>query len=164
MPSKSPKKNKNKSKSLKQTTASQYALKYELEVFGFHIPKSIASNVTLLFITLSILHIIASVTFAFLQEKVTHIEGFEYGKFMTCIEMFTFALCAFLEISFSGGKEGSITSPSAPITSYMILSFCTFGGMFCTNSGLKYISYPTRIIFKGIVKINCFHLCLRSET
>jgi len=52
-------------------------------------------------------------------------------------------------MAFSGGKQGNILSPRAPILNYMILSTFTFGGMFATNSGLKYISYPTRIIFKG---------------
>ena len=147
MTSKKQKKNKSE---LKRSTASQYAIKYELEVFGFYIPSFIQKNNTLLFITLSLCHIIAAVLFAFLQEKVTKIEGFQYSNIMTVIETFTYSMCAFLEIQFSGGKQGSITSPNSPISSYLILSMCTFGGMFCTNSGLKYISYPTRIIFKGI--------------
>eukprot|EP00484_Ammonia_sp_Unknown_P020971 CAMPEP_0197032562 /NCGR_PEP_ID=MMETSP1384-20130603/11218_1 /TAXON_ID=29189 /ORGANISM="Ammonia sp." /LENGTH=361 /DNA_ID=CAMNT_0042462247 /DNA_START=16 /DNA_END=1101 /DNA_ORIENTATION=+ len=149
-----PAKRKSTKNAMKDATASQYAIQYELEIFGFKIPTFIRNNYTLLFITLSLCHIVSSVIFAFLQEKVTHIDGFKsdthnYSQFMTVIEMFTLALCAFLEISFSGGKEGSVTSPNAPISSYLILSVCTFGGMFCTNSGLKYISYPTRIVFKG---------------
>mmetsp|Transcript_47148 Transcript_47148/g.78253 ORF Transcript_47148/g.78253 Transcript_47148/m.78253 type:complete len:374 (-) Transcript_47148:35-1156(-) len=136
-------------KKIKESSASMYALENELEVFGFEIPSFIRNNYTVLFITLASCHIVASVVFAFLQEKVTHIEGFKYSNFMTVIETLTLAVCAFLEISLSGGKEGSISAPNAPIFSYVILSVCTFGGMYCTNSGLKYISYPTRIIFKG---------------
>ena len=121
----------------------------ELQIFGFPLPKILRSSTALLFITLALSHIVASVAFAFLQEKVTHIEGFHYARFMTVIETLTFAICAFLEISLSGGKQGSITKPRAPILNYVLLSVFTFGGMYCTNSGLKYISYPTRIIFKG---------------
>eukprot|EP01084_Bolivina_argentea_P123005 218003_1 len=138
--------NKKKSKSKK---SGKQKKNDEFIIFGFSLPLFIIKNTTLLFITLSICHICASVCFAFLQEKVTHIEGFHHAKFMTVIETLTFAFCALCEISLSGGKQGSITSPRAPIVNYLLLSIFTFGGMFCTNSGLKYISYPTRIIFKG---------------
>eukprot|EP00483_Globobulimina_turgida_P006933 UN06947 len=49
----------------------------------------------------------------------------------------------------SFGTQGSIFQPKAPKKNYFILSFLTFSGMLFTNWGLKYLSYPTRIIFKG---------------
>merc|ERR1712228_568084 len=48
-----------------------------------------------------------------------------------------------------GGTQGSLFEPKAPKKNYFILSCLTFSGMFFTNWGLKYLSYPTRIIFKG---------------
>ena len=135
---------------------------HDLELFGYSLPSFILSSNTLLFVTLAICHILAAFTFAFLQEKVTQIEGFRKDKYppiMTCIETLTYSICAFLELTLSNGKQGNIFSPRAPILNYVLLSTFTFGGMFCTNSGLKFISYPTRIIFKGIrsvcVSIDC---------
>eukprot|EP01084_Bolivina_argentea_P072590 131810_1 len=142
MPSKSKKKSRSRRSKTKNVNT-------DLSIFGLQLPSFITGTTWLLFITLALCHIGASVCFAFLQEKVTHIEGFHYAKFMTVIETLTFSCCAFIEISMSGDKQGSITSPRAPILNYVLLSTFTFGGMFCTNSGLQYISYPTRIIFKG---------------
>jgi len=77
------------------------------------------------------------------------IDGFTFPKFMTVVQTSTFALCAFFEMIFSSGSQGSLFSPKAPKQNYFILSFLTFSGMLFTNWGLKYLSYPTRIIFKG---------------
>ena len=79
-----------------------------VKVFGFSIPLFIASNPITLFISLSICAISCSLIFAFLQEKVTSIEGFVYPKFMTIIQTFTFTLCAWLEMMCSFGLQGTI--------------------------------------------------------
>jgi len=120
-----------------------------ITIFGAAIPSAITSNPTNLFVLLAASAISFSLLFAFLQEKVTSIEGFTYPKFMTVVQTSTFALCAFLEMMLSSGAQGNLFSPKAPKFNYFILSFLTFGGMLFTNWGLKYLSYPTRIIFKG---------------
>merc|ERR1719334_929741 len=94
-------KSKSKSKGLKHND--------DLELFGYSLPSFIISSNTLLFLTLSICHILAAFTFAFLQEKVTQIDGFRKDKYppiMTCIETLTYSICAFLELTLSGGKHG----------------------------------------------------------
>eukprot|EP01084_Bolivina_argentea_P240553 404087_1 len=68
---------------------------------------------------------------------------------MTVIQTITFTLCAFMEMMCSFGTQGSLFQPKAPKINYFMLSFLTFSGMLFTNWGLKYLSYPTRIIFKG---------------
>eukprot|EP01084_Bolivina_argentea_P281626 481883_1 len=120
-----------------------------VKIFSISIPLSIVSNPPFLFISLSFCCIICSLIFAFLQEKVTSIDGFKYPRFMTVIQTITFTLCAFGEMIFSFGNQGSLLQPKAPKRNYFILSFLTFSGMLFTNWGLKYLSYPTRIIFKG---------------
>merc|ERR1712218_169959 len=121
----------------------------QIQIFGFSFPHTITSNPTKLFILLSCCAISCSLIFALLQEKVISIEGFHYPKYMTVIQTISFTLCALLEMILSNGSQGNILSPKAPKTNYFFLSFLTFSGMLFTNWGLKYLSYPTRIIFKG---------------
>ena len=120
-----------------------------IQVFGCSIPLFVATDSTKLFSALAFCAISCSLIFAFLQEKVMSIDGFEYPKYMTVIQTITFTLCALFEMIFSNGSQGSLFDPKAPKMNYFFLSFLTFSGMLFTNWGLKYLSYPTRIIFKG---------------
>jgi len=68
---------------------------------------------------------------------------------MTLVQTLTYTICAFIEMLCARGELGNIMKPQSPIYNYFGLSFLTFAGMYFTNWGLEYLTYPTRIIFKS---------------
>lgn len=139
----------NKNKNKNKTRTSKHTKSEKIKVFGFDVTEYLRSNSVGVFISFALGHIFFSIIFAALQEFVNSIDGFQFPQFMTIIQTATYTFCAFIEIQTMKGELGYISQPKSPIYKYIILSVLTFSGMFFTNSGLKYVSYPTRIIFKA---------------
>lgn len=89
-------------------------------------------------------NLVCSLWFAYLQEKVFIIEGFSSHAFVSFLTAVTFALCGLLECVASGDMKRRAT-----LTEYAQLSLFTMGGMYFTNWSLKYLNYPTRVMFKS---------------
>jgi len=85
-----------------------------------------------------------SLGFAFLQEKVTHIPGFQHYEFMTFLTTMTFATCGMIERILTNDLKRK-----APLIEYAKLSLFTMGGMYFTNWSLSFLNYTTRIVFKS---------------
>ena len=70
--------------------------------------------------------------------------GFEYSGWMTLITAATMAVCGQLELALTtdGRRVGTLVQ-------YLKLSLLTLGGMYFTNWSLKYLNYPTRVLFKS---------------
>jgi len=85
-----------------------------------------------------------SLAFAYLQEKVFMIDGLESHAFVSLLTAMTFALCGFVECQLSGD-----TIRRASLREYAQLSLFTMGGMYLTNWSLRYLNYPTRVMFKS---------------
>ena len=87
--------------------------------------------------------------FIYNHAEIAKFDGIDDISFMAFLE-FVIAFCAFLQIQFSDGKQGSIVSPSGSIMPYILLSFlCTILSIISIQFWVSGISYPTLIIFKG---------------
>ena len=86
----------------------------------------------------------SAVGFAALQEGVWNVKGYKYSGYMTLITAATMALCGQVERLATGD-----TTRRGPLLSYLKLSVLTLGGMYFTNWALKYLNYPTRVLFKS---------------
>eukprot|EP00916_Digyalum_oweni_P015396 GHVL01025198.1.p1 GENE.GHVL01025198.1~~GHVL01025198.1.p1 ORF type:complete len:337 (+),score=58.96 GHVL01025198.1:66-1076(+) len=122
----------------------------KIDFFG--IPFAISCP-TQQFVILAVLHLFCASSFAFLQEKAALTPGFHDSGgrlLLTLIPMITTLILATLEIVISSIiSKKKIIFLSVPIINYFYLSFLTYGGIATTAWGLKYLSYPTRIVFKG---------------
>eukprot|EP01067_Filipodium_phascolosomae_P008017 Filipodium_phascolosomae@DN6734_c0_g1_i1.p1 len=102
-------------------------------------------------------HVVFSIGFAYCQERASKVDKFEEQEGSSLMVlgttmMFVIFGCLELLLMHCTSKEESkdfFMKPKAPWTNYVILSLPLFFGMYCTNKSLKYISYATRIVFKG---------------
>ena len=98
-----------------------------------------------LFVALVAGSIASALSFAALQEGVWRIPGFKYNAWMTFVMAATLCGCGMLEkyvLTLDTRRVGTLKQ-------YAKLSVLTLGGMYFTNWSLKYLNYPTRIIFKS---------------
>jgi len=106
--------------------------------------------------------LLSAILFAWLQEMVFYIPGFKFGGFMALLTSLTFCLWAAIELKFQGWER------KGEMKDYLILSFCTAGGIYFTNKSLQYINYPMRVMFKSSklipVMIMGFFVAERSHT
>ena len=96
------------------------------------------------FIMLAVGALVSAVGFAYLQEVAIREEGFKYFGYMTLLTSLTFAVCGQIE-----RVATRDTQRVGLLMQYLILSTLTFSGMAFTNASLKYINYPTRVLFKS---------------
>ena len=96
-----------------------------------------------LFLALCVGAIGSAVGFAALQEGVFQVPGFEFSGWMTFVTAATMAVCGQLELAIIGGRR------VGALSQYLKLSLLTLGGMYFTNWSLKYLNYPTRVLFKS---------------
>ena len=96
-----------------------------------------------LFLALCVGAIGSAVGFAALQEGVFQVPGFEFSGWMTFVTAATMAVCGQLELAIIGGRR------VGALSQYLKLSLLTLGGMYFTNWSLKYLTYPTRVLFKS---------------
>lgn len=111
-----------------------------IKVFGFDLMKY-SSQQQLLILALG--NLSCSLLFAYLQEKVFLINGVD-NVFISLLTTLSFALCGFVECYVTGD-----TKRKASLRQYAQLSVFTLGGIFFTNYSLKYLNYPTRVMFKS---------------
>ena len=88
--------------------------------------------------------IVSAVGFAALQEGVWQVKGYKYSEWMTLWTAITMAVCGQLERMLTGD-----TTRKGSLVQYLKLSVLTLSGMYFTNASLKYLNYPTRVIFKS---------------
>ena len=86
----------------------------------------------------------SAVGFAALQEGVWNVPGYKFSGYMTLITAGTMAVCGQIERLATGDTERR-----GPLLSYAKLSVLTLGGMYFTNWALKFLNYPTRVLFKS---------------
>ena len=98
-----------------------------------------------LFVVLCTGAIGSAVGFAALQEGVFQVKGFEYSGWMTLLTAATMAVCGMLELALTGDGKRRVGT----LTEYLQLSVLTLAGMYFTNWSLKYLNYPTRVLFKS---------------
>mmetsp|Transcript_41528 Transcript_41528/g.109548 ORF Transcript_41528/g.109548 Transcript_41528/m.109548 type:complete len:360 (+) Transcript_41528:69-1148(+) len=96
------------------------------------------------FVLLCVFYIFTAVGFANLQERVWQVKGYNFSGFMTLVTAATMAACGQLERLLTGDTERV-----GKLTSYLKLSLLTLSGMYFTNWSLKYLNYPTRVLFKS---------------
>mmetsp|Transcript_7006 Transcript_7006/g.9106 ORF Transcript_7006/g.9106 Transcript_7006/m.9106 type:complete len:332 (+) Transcript_7006:255-1250(+) len=113
----------------------------ELVVFGYDFTKY-SKATKLAGLTAGVL--CCSLSFAYLQEKVTRTPSFSQYELMTLLTTLTFALCGVLE-----RMQTQDLVRKGPLVDYAKLSLFTLGGMLFTNWSLAHISYTTRIVFKS---------------
>ena len=96
------------------------------------------------FLLLTVGAIASAVGFAALQEGVWRVPGYKFSGYMTLLTAATMALCGQLERVLTNDtvRVGSLMS-------YLKLSLLTLSGMYFTNWSLKYLNYPTRVLFKS---------------
>ena len=88
--------------------------------------------------------IASAVSFAALQEGVWRVKGFHFSGYMTLLTAATMAACGQLERLLTGD-----TVRKCALKQYLKLSVLTLSGMYFTNWSLKYLNYPTRVLFKS---------------
>ena len=88
--------------------------------------------------------IASAVAFAALQEGVWRIKGFAFSGYMTFVTAATMAGCGQLERVLTDD-----TKRLGALGSYLKLSLLTLSGMYFTNWSLKFLNYPTRVLFKS---------------
>mmetsp|Transcript_19900 Transcript_19900/g.32741 ORF Transcript_19900/g.32741 Transcript_19900/m.32741 type:complete len:352 (-) Transcript_19900:56-1111(-) len=113
----------------------------KVKVFGVDLGHFTRQNQLLL---LAAGNLSCSLAFAYMQEKVFLVEGFQSHAFVSWLTAVTFALCGFVECFLSGDLKRKAT-----LIEYAQLSVFTMGGMYLTNWSLKYLNYPTRVMFKS---------------
>jgi len=110
-------------------------------VFGFDLGWLSPSA---LFGVLSLGTVGSATVFSALQEKVFLVPGFSYGGFMTVVMTACYVGYASLErvVTREGPRRGLVSN-------YALLATLTSGGLYTTNVALKYVNYPTRLVFKA---------------
>jgi len=88
--------------------------------------------------------LVASVSFAVLQERVLYVPGFKYTGWLAIVTSLTYVGCAC-------GERLAMREPRrlGSVKEYAQLSIMTMGGMYLTNWSLRYLSYPLRVVFKS---------------
>lgn len=111
---------------------------------------------------------------AYMQEKIFRVPGFTFGFYLTFVEFVVNALFAlmiyqlneywpnspfnFTEASLKeqraqrkSGNEGvdPVRNNSEPFAYYFLLSISAVVSMSCSNSSLRFVSYPTKIVVKA---------------
>eukprot|EP00747_Dinoflagellata_sp_TGD_P199752 gnl/TRDRNA2_/TRDRNA2_73049_c0_seq1.p1 gnl/TRDRNA2_/TRDRNA2_73049_c0~~gnl/TRDRNA2_/TRDRNA2_73049_c0_seq1.p1 ORF type:complete len:419 (+),score=44.62 gnl/TRDRNA2_/TRDRNA2_73049_c0_seq1:33-1289(+) len=86
----------------------------------------------------------SSLVFAAQQERVLYVPGFKFHGCIPIVQLLTFAVCALLERLVTGesGRRGTMWD-------YVKLSVAIASGIYLTNTSLKYLSYPLRVMFKA---------------
>lgn len=88
--------------------------------------------------------LVSACGFALFQEAAIQEEGFKFYGYMTLLTSVAFMACGQIERLLT-----SDTHRVGQLTQYLVLSVLTFSGMAFTNASLKYINYPTRVLFKS---------------
>mmetsp|Transcript_84876 Transcript_84876/g.274368 ORF Transcript_84876/g.274368 Transcript_84876/m.274368 type:complete len:844 (-) Transcript_84876:81-2612(-) len=116
---------------------------FRLVILGIPLHRFATSQHSQLMV-LSATVLVASVTFAAVQERVLYVPGFRYTGWISTLTSLTYVLCSLLERRYSPEPRrlGSLWE-------YVKLSVLTMGGMYLTNWSLKYLSYPLRVVFKS---------------
>ena len=97
-----------------------------------------------LFLVLCVGTVGSATVFSALQEKVFLVPGFKYGGFMTVVMTGCYVGYASLErvATGEGPRRGLVSN-------YALLAMLTSGGLYTTNVALRYVNYPTRLVFKA---------------
>ncbi|XP_075259686.1 adenosine 3'-phospho 5'-phosphosulfate transporter 2-like isoform X2 [Convolutriloba macropyga] len=100
---------------------------------------------TLHFMGMTVLVFITYICYAVLQEALfTRKELKPYGWFLTWIQFAFYVLFGLCEFGVSGRVVRKI-----PIKVYFLLAFLTVATMGLSNTSLRYLNYPTQVIFKS---------------
>ena len=80
----------------------------------------------------------------YMQELIMNLPGFEVGVFLGYLEVLGVVLCTSIERQVVGD-----TARRAPWTSYGMLCFFLLISSATSNIALKYINYPTKVVFRS---------------
>jgi len=80
-----------------------------------------------------------------LQEAMVNVPGFNYSVMLGYMEVLGVTICSFLERRFLK-KE---TKRIAPLKAYPFIAFCLLTSTALSNMSLKYINYPTKVLFRS---------------
>ncbi len=97
------------------------------------------------FIFMTVLVFITYICYGLLQEAIfTKQELKPYGWFLTWIQFAFYVVFGSAEFAF----QGQITR-KIPLKYYILLAFLTVATMGLSNTSLRYLNYPTQVIFKS---------------
>eukprot|EP00002_Diphylleia_rotans_P020146 TRINITY_DN3906_c0_g1_i3.p1 TRINITY_DN3906_c0_g1~~TRINITY_DN3906_c0_g1_i3.p1 ORF type:complete len:385 (+),score=76.63 TRINITY_DN3906_c0_g1_i3:51-1205(+) len=82
--------------------------------------------------------------YSYTQELIFHYPGYEYGTFMSIIQMAVYAGMAYAAIRNHGPLQ-----MRAPLQTYLLLAVLHSTSLGFSNASIEYINYPTQIIFKS---------------
>ncbi|XKL69506.1 hypothetical protein PGB90_007275 [Kerria lacca] len=100
-------------------------------------------NQTIQFALCCIFIFIFYLAYGYLQEYIFALEGFkQYGWYLTLIQFLYYTIFGWIESKWRNSKR------QIPLQTYYILAFLTVGTLGFSNSSLKYLNYPTQVIFK----------------
>lgn len=92
------------------------------------------------------------IVYGYLQELIfTDVAFKSFGWFLTLIQFGYYICFGFIERNIRGrvnGLNGRTMERAIPIRIYVILAALTLGTMGLSNSSLRYINFPTQVIFK----------------
>lgn len=89
--------------------------------------------------------------YGYLQELIFTLDGFKpYGWYLTLVQFGYYTCFGYVERTIMT-KSSSNNQPAKrmiPMKTYALLAFLTLGTMGLSNSSLRYLNYPTQVIFK----------------
>lgn len=80
-----------------------------------------------------------------LQEAIMKIPKFEHAVMLGYFEVLGVTICSFLERRYVAKEKGRV----APISAYPVLTFCLFASSSLSTICLKFINFPTKVVFRS---------------
>lgn len=81
--------------------------------------------------------------YGYVQEWIFRTGMKQFGWFLTLVQFGFYSVFGIVETSFKNDKSRKI-----PLKTYSLLAFLTVATMGLSNTSLKYLNYPTQVIFK----------------
>ncbi|CAF0889261.1 unnamed protein product [Adineta steineri] len=96
------------------------------------------------FIGLCFLVFVYYIGYAYLQELMFTLKGFDNTAwFLTCYQFFVYSILSFIHLGFAG-----LDQRRASYRSYILLALLTVTTMGLSNYAVVYLNYPTQVMFK----------------
>ena len=79
------------------------------------------------------------------QNAFPNLKGLPY-----CMTLFQFSFCFFMPVAISRGKTlANLPTTIAKISPYVVLSLVVFSSNVCKSASARYVSFPTKVIFRS---------------
>ncbi|UJR14986.1 hypothetical protein I4U23_001964 [Adineta vaga] len=112
--------------------------------WNFSSSSSSSSLLSPRFISLCFLVFLYYIGYAYLQELMFTLKGFDdTAWFLTCYQFFVYAILSFIHLGFAG-----LDQRRASYRSYITLAILTVTTMGLSNYAVVYLNYPTQVMFK----------------